>query len=130
MDHIQYAKNVLDPYMRQDLKILLTRHCYEVPHYNFAYKGEAPTNFIEQVIRHVVGDTHHIEYWVSNIAERQEEILTEWFKELGHDPRYYNFNRETKTFTVIGEVETEAQKDRWLKPNPANIVPPTAPEVI
>ena len=67
MDHIQYAKNVLDPYMRQDLKSLLTQHCYELmPHYNFAYKGETPTNFIETVIRHLVGDTHHIEYWARN----------------------------------------------------------------
>lgn len=70
------------------------------------------------------------EYWESNIAGRQLEILTEWLTELGHDPRYYDLNRDTKIFTVIGEVKNEKQKDRWLKPNPANIVPPTAPEVI
>ena len=50
MDHIQYAKNVLDPFVKEDLKSLLTRHILEVPHYNFMYKGEPPTNFIEKII--------------------------------------------------------------------------------
>ena len=69
-------------------------------------------------------------HWESNIAGRQVEILTEWLTELGYDPRYYDLNRDTKIFTVIGDVKSEKQKEKWLKPNPANMVPPTAPEVI
>ena len=69
MDHIQYAKNVLDPFVKEDLKSLLTRHILEVPHYNFMYKGEPPTNFIEKIIRQLIGQTHHVEYWVRNQLE-------------------------------------------------------------
>ena len=94
MDHIQYAKNVLDPYMRKDLRSLLTRHCFEVPHYNFAYKGEAPTNFIETVIRHLVGDTHHIEYLARNqivhclwhVDGNELEQKRDWIRYGGFDP--------------------------------------------
>ena len=56
--------------------------------------------------------------------------LTDWFKELGYDPLYYNLDRETKTWNIKGAVETQEQKDKWLKPNPGNIVPPTTPEIL
>ena len=70
------------------------------------------------------------ENWESNIANRQMEILTDWFRELGYEPVYYNLDRDSKTWNIKGVVETQAQKDKWLKPNPSNIVPPTTPEIL
>ena len=94
MDHIQYAKNVLDPFVKEDLKSLLTRHILEVPHYNFMYKGEPPTNFIEKIIRQLIGQTHHVEYWVRNQLEHclwhvdgnELEQKRDWIRYRGYDP--------------------------------------------
>ena len=94
IDHIQYAKDVLDPYVRQDLRSLMTRHVTDIPAYNFMYKGEAPTNFIETVIRKLVGDTHHIEYWGRNqldhclwhVDGNELEQKRDWIRYGGFDP--------------------------------------------
>jgi hypothetical protein len=94
MDHIQYAKNVLDPFVKEDLKSLLTRHIREVPHYNFMYKGEPPTNFIEKIIRQLIGQTHHVEYWVRNQLEHclwhvdgnELEQKRDYIRYRGYDP--------------------------------------------
>ena len=43
---------------------------------------------------------------------------------------HYNLDRDAKTWNIKGVVETQAQKDKWLKPNPSNIVPPTTPEIL
>lgn len=70
------------------------------------------------------------EAWDSYVAGRQIEILTEWFKELGHDPLYYSLDRDTKTFNLTGAVETQEKADEWLKPNPEGKLKATKPEVI
>tara|TARA_B100000123_G_C25694474_1_gene412384 strand:- start:56 stop:448 length:393 start_codon:yes stop_codon:yes gene_type:complete len=70
------------------------------------------------------------EAWDSYIAGRQIEILTEWFKELGHDPLYYSLDRDTKTFNLTGAVETKEKADEWLKPNPEGKLKATKPEII
>jgi len=94
MDWIHYAKNVLDPYMRKDVKSLLEKHIDVLPHYNFVRKGEPSTNFLEKVIRHLVGDTHHIEYWVRNsirhtlwhVDGNELEQKRDWIRYGGYDP--------------------------------------------
>ena len=55
-------------------------------------------------------------YWESNIAGRQIEILEEWLEELGHDPKEYDLDRDTKIFKLKGKLNDE-QVQNWLKPN-------------
>ena len=94
MDWIHYAKNVMDPEMRKDVKALLERYWFEVPDYNFVRKGEPSTNFLEKAIRHLVGDTHHIEYWARNITSHtfwhvdgnELEQKRDYIRYGGYDP--------------------------------------------
>ena len=50
------------------------------------------------------------ENWESDIANRQMEILTDWFKELGYDPLYYNLDRETKTWNIKAQLKHRNKK--------------------
>ena len=70
MDHIQYAKNVLDVGTLANLQDLIKQHYVEIPVYNFSLKTEEPKNYIEEVIRNLVGYDHHIEYWVRDDVEK------------------------------------------------------------
>ena len=63
-------------------------------------------------------------YWESNIAGRQIEILEEWLEELGHDPKKYDFDRNTKIFKLKGKLNDE-QVQNWLKPNGQQTLNPT-----
>lgn len=64
MDHIKYSKNVLDPERFRDLKDLCTKHINEIPTYNFCRKTEESSNYLEEIIRHLIGRDNHVEYWV------------------------------------------------------------------
>ena len=64
MDHIQVSKNVLDPERFRDLKDLCTKHINEIPTYNFCRKTEESSNYLEEIIRHLIGRDNHVEYWV------------------------------------------------------------------
>ncbi len=66
MDHIKYSKNVLDPERFRDLRELCTKHVNEIPTYNFCRKTEESSNYIEEIIRHLIGRDNHVEYWVRN----------------------------------------------------------------
>lgn len=66
MDNIKYAKNVLDPARFRDLKDLCTNHVSDIPAYNFCRKEQESSNYIEEIIRHLIGREHHVEYWVRN----------------------------------------------------------------
>ena len=66
MDNIKYAKNVLDPARFRDLKDLCTNHVKEIPAYNFCRKEQESSNYLEEIIRHIIGREHHVEYWVRN----------------------------------------------------------------
>lgn len=63
-------------------------------------------------------------YWESNIAGRQIEILEEWLEELGHDPKKYDLDRNTKIFKLKGKLNDE-QVQNWLKPNGQQTLNPT-----
>lgn len=63
-------------------------------------------------------------YWESNIAGRQIEILEEWLEELGHDPKKYDLDRDTKIFKLKGKLNDE-QVQNWLKPNGQQTLNPT-----
>ena len=63
-------------------------------------------------------------YWESNIAGRQIEILEEWLEELGHDPKEYDLDRDTKIFKLKGKLNDE-QVQNWLKPNGQQTLNPT-----
>ena len=45
MDHIQYAKNVLDEGTLNNLQQFCLQHYEEIPIYNFARKTEKPKNY-------------------------------------------------------------------------------------
>jgi|TARA_X000000950_G_scaffold278407_1_gene369276 hypothetical protein len=64
MDHIQYSKNVLDAGTLNNLQQLCLEHYLEIPIYNFSRKTEKPKNYIEEVIRDLIGYENHVEYWV------------------------------------------------------------------
>ena len=66
MEHIKYAKNVLDPDRLRDLKDLCINHFHEIPAYNFCRKEQESSNLLEEIIRHLIGRDHHVEYWVRN----------------------------------------------------------------
>tara|TARA_X000001036_G_C20651882_1_gene795375 strand:+ start:60 stop:725 length:666 start_codon:yes stop_codon:yes gene_type:complete len=66
MDHIKYSKNVLDPERLRDLKDLCTKHINEIPTYNFCRKTQESSNYLEEIIRHLIGRDNHVEYWVRN----------------------------------------------------------------
>ena len=70
MDHIQYAKNVLDEGTLNNLQQLCSQHYEEIPVYNFSLKTEEPKNYLEEVIRNLVGYDHHMEYWVRDDTEK------------------------------------------------------------
>ncbi len=69
MDNIKYAKNVLDPARFRDLKDLCTNHVRDIPGYNFCRKEQESSNYLEEIIRHLIGRDHHVEYWVRNTSE-------------------------------------------------------------
>ena len=69
MEHIKYAKNVLDPDRLRDLKDLCINHFHEIPTYNFCRKEQESSNYLEEIIRHLIGRDHHVEYWVRNTLE-------------------------------------------------------------
>ena len=66
MDHIQYSKNVLDPVRFKELKELCVNHVQDIPTYNFCRKTEDSSNYLEEIIRHLIGRDNHVEYWVRN----------------------------------------------------------------
>ena len=70
MDHIQYSKNVLDEGTLNNLQQLIKEHYLEIPIYNFSLKTENPKNYLEEVIRNLIGYDHHVEYWVRDDVER------------------------------------------------------------
>ena len=70
MDHIQYSKNVLDEGTLNNLQQLVKEHYLEIPIYNFSLKTENPKNYLEEVIRNLIGYDHHVEYWVRDDVER------------------------------------------------------------
>jgi hypothetical protein len=63
-ENIYYSKNVLDAARFRDLKDFCTNHCEEIPTYNFCRRQQESSNFIEEIIRHLIGRDHHVEYWV------------------------------------------------------------------
>ena len=69
MDHIQYAKDVLDVGTLANLQDLCAQHYHEIPIYNFSRKTEQPKNYLEEVIRDLIGYDHHVEYWVRDETE-------------------------------------------------------------
>tara|TARA_B100001564_G_scaffold357423_1_gene373610 strand:+ start:552 stop:1229 length:678 start_codon:yes stop_codon:yes gene_type:complete len=69
MDHIQYSKNVLDEGTLNNLQQLCYQHYEEIPVYNFARKTEEPRNYLEEVIRDLIGYDNHVEYWVRDSVE-------------------------------------------------------------
>ena len=69
MNHIQYAKNVLDAGTLHNIQELCLNHYKDIPTYNFARKTEQPKNYLEEVIRNLIGYDNHVEYWVRNETE-------------------------------------------------------------
>ena len=65
-ENIYYSKNVLDAARFRDLKDFCTTHCGEIPTYNFCRRQQESSNFIEEIIRHLIGRDNHVEYWVRN----------------------------------------------------------------
>ncbi len=94
MDHIKYSKNVLDPDRFRDLKDLCTKHVKEIPSYNFCRKTEESSNYLEEIIRHLIGREHHVEYWVRNALDptlfhvdgNELEQKIEYVRHRGFDP--------------------------------------------
>ena len=50
MDHIQYAKDVLDVGTLANLQDLCAQHYHEIPVYNFSRKTEQPKNYLEETL--------------------------------------------------------------------------------
>ena len=69
MDHIQYSKNVLDEGTLNNLQQFCLEHFEEIPVYNFAFKTEQPKNYLEEVIRDLIGYDNHVEYWVRDSTD-------------------------------------------------------------
>ena len=69
MDHIYYSKNVLDAGTLNNLQELCFERYDEIPTYNFALKTEEPKNYLEEVIRNLIGYDNHVEYWVRDSTE-------------------------------------------------------------
>ena len=69
MNHIQYAKNVLDSHRLDDLKSLIKNHWREIPDYNFCRNTEDSENYMEEIIRELIGKEHHVEWWVRDTLE-------------------------------------------------------------
>ena len=70
IDHIQYSKGVLGFSEMSDLKSLCVQHVREIPAYNFMRKTEEPSNYLEKIIRDLIGKDNHTEYWVRNSLEK------------------------------------------------------------
>jgi len=69
MKNIYYSKNVLDVVTLQNLQELILERYKEIPTYNFSRKTEQPRNYLEEVIRDLIGYDNHVEYWVRNETE-------------------------------------------------------------
>jgi hypothetical protein len=69
MDHIYYSKNVLDAGTLNNLQELCLEKFKDIPTYNFARKTEKPKNYLEEVIRDLIGYDNHVEYWVRDSLE-------------------------------------------------------------
>lgn len=69
MDHIYYSKNVLDEGTLRNLQELCLQRFDEIPTYNFARKTEKPKNYLEEVIRDLIGYDNHVEYWVRDSTD-------------------------------------------------------------
>ena len=69
MDHIYYSKNVLDAGTLNNLQELCLERFADIPTYNFARKTEKPRNYLEEVIRNLIGYDNHVEYWVRDSTE-------------------------------------------------------------
>ena len=69
MDNIKYAKDVLDPARFRDLKDFCTKHVKEIPVYNFCRKEQESSNYLEEIIRHLIGRDHPVEYWVRDTLD-------------------------------------------------------------
>lgn len=69
MDHIYYSKNVLDAGTLNNLQELCLEKFKDIPTYNFARKTEEPKNYLEEVIRDLIGYDNHVEYWVRDSLE-------------------------------------------------------------
>lgn len=94
MEHIQVSKNVLDPGRFKDLKDLCTKHVNDIPAYNFCRKTEESSNYLEEIIRHLIGRDNHVEYWVRNAMHQtlfhvdgnELEQKIEYIKYRGFNP--------------------------------------------
>ena len=60
----------LDEGTLNNLQQLVKEHYLEIPIYNFSLKTENPKNYLEEVIRNLIGYDHHVEYWVRDDVER------------------------------------------------------------
>ena len=69
MEHIYYSKNVLDAGTLQNLQELCLERFADIPTYNFARKTEKPRNYLEEVIRNLIGYDNHVEYWIRDSTE-------------------------------------------------------------
>jgi len=69
MDHIHYSKNVLDLVTLGNLQELVFERYKDIPTYNFSRKTEQPKNYLEEVIRNLIGYDNHVEYWVRDSTE-------------------------------------------------------------
>ena len=68
--------------------------------------------------------------WLLNIkAKNLQKFKKEWLIELGFDPYQYVVE-EDGTIEERGKVKTQAQIDKWLKPNSTAVLSPTTVEEI
>jgi len=68
------------------------------------------------------------EFWEDKIADREQEVLEIWMKELKYNSLHYSV--VDKKIVAKGQVETQDQIDEWLKPNPGGKLKPITPETI
>ena len=94
MKHIQYAKDVLDVGTLANLQDLCFQHFHEIPVYNFCRKTAQPSNYLEEVIRDLIGYDHHLEYWVRDSTDEtlmhvdanELQAKRDFFKHGSEDP--------------------------------------------
>jgi hypothetical protein len=68
--------------------------------------------------------------WLLNIkAKNLQKFKKEWLIELGFDPAQWKV-LDDGTVEEVGKVKTQAEVDKWLKPNATNELSPTTAEEI
>tara|TARA_E500000178_G_C16726225_1_gene619462 strand:+ start:43 stop:720 length:678 start_codon:yes stop_codon:yes gene_type:complete len=92
MEHIQYAKNVLDEGTLNNLQQLCSQHYEEIPVYNFSRKTEKPKNYLEEVLRNLIGYDNHLEYWVRDTTDAT--LMHVDANELQAKIDYYKYGEE------------------------------------